>query len=113
MTRIAITVIAMCAVIGFFAQHFEDRETVAEHAARSKEAALREAMNRTGTVVVCTKEVAEGAPISADSVEVVELAASKIPEHSVQSIKDAVGRRPKEPLFHGMLVNADDLQRNP
>ncbi len=113
MTRIALALIAVCAVIGFFAQNVARRESVAERAAMAKEAALRDAMNRTDTVVVCTKEVAAGVPISADSVEVVELAASKIPEHSVRSIKDAVGRKPKEALFYGMLVNADDLQRKP
>lgn len=113
MTRIALAVIAVCAVIGFFAQNVARRESVAERAAMAKEAALRDAMNRTDTVVVCTKDIAAGTAISAYSLEVVELAASKLPEHGMRSIKDVVGRKPKEALFPGMLINSDDLQKEP
>ncbi|MBI4534582.1 MAG: Flp pilus assembly protein CpaB [Candidatus Melainabacteria bacterium] len=80
-----------------------------ERMAKEQEAALKAKYEAKGTVVYATKDIPEGATISADALEEREELQSKISPDALVSSSMAVGRIAKYGLQAGQLLSSHDL----
>lgn len=116
MTRFAVFLILGCAFLGAMFHLWSWRNDIQ---AKSKALDRFELeWKEQGTkdlcdVVFATRDVEEGALIGATALEIRRFSLSKIPDHAVVDVHEAIGRRAAYGLVKGQIVSQYDLNPCP
>lgn len=109
MTRMAVIFIVVCTLLGalFFVWKSAADDQAEEAAEREKR------INAKGAVVFAIRDIAQGETITADAIELREIAQSKIPSDACGEISGKAGKKARYGLVRGQIMAYHDLDPYP